>query len=98
MSCQASREYRSEHEGQTTARRVLTVVHHLLTDPDAKFCDLGTTYYDSHINKHRRARDLATQFQALTGQTIVIRDGKALIGSIPAHRSQPVSAMARQQN
>ena len=48
-------------------------------DPDAKFCDLGPGYYESRINKHRRARDLATQLQALTGQHIAIRDGKAVI-------------------
>ena len=33
----------------------------------------------ARINKHRRARDLATQLQALTGQHIAIRDGKAVI-------------------
>ena len=58
---------------------VLTIVYHLLSDPDARFCDLGPGYYESRINKHRRARDLATQPQALTGQRIVIRDGKAII-------------------
>jgi len=33
----------------------------------------------TRVNKHRRARDLATQLQALTGQHIAIRDGKAVI-------------------
>ena len=58
---------------------VLTIVYHLLSDPDARFCDLGPAHYESQINKHRRARDLATQLQALTGQRIVIPDGKAII-------------------
>jgi transposase len=58
---------------------VLTVVYHLLADADTSFCDLGPGYYESRINKHRRARDLATQLQALTGQHIAIRDGKAVI-------------------
>jgi transposase len=58
---------------------VLTVVYHLLSDADLSFCELGPAYYESRINKHRRARDLATQLQALTGQHIVIRDGKAII-------------------
>jgi transposase len=62
-----------------TGNSVLTVVHHLLSDPDATFCDLGPGYYESRINVHRRARDLVTQLQALTGQHIVIRDGKAVI-------------------
>ena len=58
---------------------VLTVIYHLLSDPDARFCDLGPGYYESRVNKHRHARDLATQLQALTGQHIAIRDGKAVI-------------------
>jgi transposase len=62
-----------------TGNSVLTVIYHLLADPDSSFCDLGPGYYESRINKHRRARDLATQLQALTGQHITIRDGKAII-------------------
>jgi transposase len=62
-----------------TGNSVLTVLYHLLSDPDVRFCDLGPGYYESRINKHRRARDLATQLQALTGQHIAIRDGKAII-------------------
>lgn len=58
---------------------VLTVIYHLLSNPDATFCDLGPGYYESRINKHRRARDLANHLQALTGQHIVIHDGKAVI-------------------
>jgi transposase len=62
-----------------TGDSVLTVIYHLLSDADARFCDLGPGYYESRINNHRRARDLATQLQALTGQHIAIRDGKAVI-------------------
>ena len=62
-----------------TGNSVLTVVYYLLSNPEATFCDLGPGYYESRINLHRRARDLATQLQALTGQHIVIRDGKAVI-------------------
>lgn len=67
-----------------TGNSVLTVLYHLLSDPDTEFCDLGPGYYDSRINKHRRARDLATQLQALTGQRIAIRDGKAVVTDIAA--------------
>ena len=62
-----------------TGNSVLTVIYHLLSDPDARFYDLGPGYYESRINKHRRARDLATQLQALTGHHIAIHDGKAVI-------------------
>jgi transposase len=54
-------------------------IYHLLSNPETTFCDLGPGYHESRINKHRRAHDLATQLQALTGQQIVIRDGKAVI-------------------
>jgi transposase InsO family protein len=37
-----------------TGNSVLTVIYHLLSDPDARFCD-GPGYYESRINKHRRA-------------------------------------------
>jgi transposase len=58
---------------------VLVIVYHLLGDPEARFGDLGADHYDSRINKHRRARNLAAQLQALTGQRIMIRNGKAVI-------------------
>ena len=51
-----------------TGNSFLTVVYYLLSDLDASFCDLGPTSYESRINKHRRARDLAAHLQALTGQ------------------------------
>ena len=63
---------------------VLIVVYHLLADPDARFNDLGPGYYESRINANRRARNLATQLQAITGQKILIRDGKAVIAESAA--------------
>lgn len=63
---------------------VLVAAWHLLSDPDARFVDLGPDHYESRINKHRRARDLATQLQTLTGQKILIRDGKAVIAESAA--------------
>jgi hypothetical protein len=33
-----------------TGNSVLTVIYHLLSDPDARFCDLGPGYYESRIN------------------------------------------------
>jgi hypothetical protein len=62
-----------------TGNTVLTIVYHLLADPDARFCDLGADHYESRINKERRSRNLAAQLQAATGQTIRIRNGKAVI-------------------
>jgi transposase len=58
---------------------ILTIVWHLLSDPEARFEDLGADYYDTRINPERRARNLATALEAVTGQKIVIRGGKAVI-------------------
>jgi len=38
---------------------VLTMIRHLLADPEAHFRDLGPDYYDSRINKDRKVRNLA---------------------------------------
>lgn len=62
-----------------TGNAVLVIVYHLLSDPDARYHDLGPDHFDTRIDKHRRARNLATQLQALTGQKITIRDGRAII-------------------
>ncbi len=62
-----------------TGNAVLVIAYHLLADPAVRYHDLGADHYDTRINKHRRARNLATQLQALTGQKITIRDGKAII-------------------
>jgi transposase len=61
-----------------TGNSVLVIVYHLLADPTATFVDLGG-HYQSRINHERRARSLASQLQAVTGQRIVIQDGKAVI-------------------
>jgi len=62
-----------------TGNSVLHIVYHLLSDPDARFCDLGADHYESRIDKQRRARNLAWQLQALTGQRIVIRNSQVVI-------------------
>jgi hypothetical protein len=48
---------------------VLTIVWHLLADPDARYHDLGAAYYESKINKQRR-HDLVRQLEQLTGQKV----------------------------
>jgi transposase len=62
-----------------TGNSVLVIVDHLLCDPDARFHDLGAEHYELRIDKQPRARSLAAQLQAVTGQRIVIQDGKAVI-------------------
>jgi transposase len=59
-----------------TAHSVLTIIWHLLSDPEAHYQDLGPDHYDSRINTDRRTRQLARHLEALTGQKITIEDGK----------------------
>jgi len=66
-----------------TGNAVLVIVYHLLSDPTARFRDLGADHYATRIDHQRRARNLATQLEAVTGQKIVIRDGKAVIEPLP---------------
>jgi transposase len=47
------------------ARSILVVVWHLLTDPFARFCDLGPDYHNSHINTERRMRNHVAQLTAM---------------------------------
>lgn len=58
---------------------ILTIAWHLLSDPNARFTDLGPDYHDTRINPERRARNLAAALEAVTGQKIIIQDGKAII-------------------
>ena len=52
---------------------VLTIVWHLLADPDARYHDLGAGYHESKINKQRRQRDLVRQLEHLTGRKVTLR-------------------------
>jgi transposase len=56
---------------------VLTVVWHLLSDPDQHFVDLGSGFHDSRINKRRRERDLVRQLEHLTGRKVTLTDTAA---------------------
>lgn len=67
-----------------TGNSVLKIVYHLLSDAEAEFKDLGADYYHSRFNKQRRARNLAAQLEAVTGQKIWIRDGKVVIAATAA--------------
>jgi transposase len=51
---------------------VLTIVWHLLNDPDQHYQDLGSDFYESRINKRRRERDLIRQLEHLTGRKVTL--------------------------
>ena len=47
------------------ARSILVIIWHLLTDPFARFCDLGPDYHNSLINTERRIRNHIAQLTAM---------------------------------
>jgi transposase len=53
------------------ARSILVVIWHLLTDPTARFHDLGSDYYTSRVDKEKRTRNYIRQLQAL-GFTVTL--------------------------
>jgi transposase len=53
------------------ARSILVIIWHLLTDPAARFTDLGAGYYTSRIDKDHKARNHIRQLEAL-GFTVTI--------------------------
>ena len=49
-------------------RSILVIVWHLLADPNARFVDLGSDFYERRVDKDRRTRDLVRQLMALGHQ------------------------------
>ncbi len=49
-------------------RSILVIVWHLLNDPNARFADLGSDFYERRIDKDRKTRDLIRQLHALGHQ------------------------------
>jgi transposase len=52
---------------------VLTIIWHLLADPDAHYHDLGSDFYESKINARRRERHLIRQLERLTGKKVSLK-------------------------
>jgi transposase len=46
-------------------RSTLVIVWHLLTDPDARFADLGSGFYDTRVGPERKTRNHIRQLEAL---------------------------------
>jgi transposase len=46
-------------------RSLLVIIWHLLADPDARYTDLGSCFYDARINPERRKRNHIRQLEAL---------------------------------
>jgi len=52
-------------------RSILVIIWHLLSDPDARFVDLGPDFYATRIDPDRRMRNYVRQLQAL-GYTVTL--------------------------
>jgi transposase len=52
---------------------MLTIIWHLLADPNARYHDLGSGHYELKINKQRRQRDLVRQLEHLTGRKVILQ-------------------------
>ena len=46
-------------------RSMLVIIWHLLADPDVRYTDLGSDFYDTRINPERRKRNHVRQLEAL---------------------------------
>ena len=53
-------------------RSILVIAWHLLSDPAARFRDLGPGYYASRIDSERRKRNHIRQLEAL-GYTVTLQ-------------------------
>jgi transposase len=53
------------------ARSILVIIWHLLTEAEARYADIGPGYYETKINKNRKARSHIRQLEAL-GYTVTI--------------------------
>jgi transposase len=47
------------------------IIWHLLSDPAARFCDLGSGYHDNRIDTGRKTRNHIRQLEAL-GYTVTL--------------------------
>ena len=73
-------------------RSILVIIWHLLADPDARYIDLGSSFYDTRINPEHRKRNHIRQLEAL-GYTVTLEP--AACPPRPPHPAPPNSAELR---
>jgi transposase len=55
-----------------TGNTILTIVYHLLSDPAARYTDLGPAFYDSTLGRQRHTRNLNRQLEYLTSKKVAL--------------------------
>jgi transposase len=54
------------------ARSILVIIWHLLSDPAARFTDLGSGYYQARLDKDKKIKNHIRQIEALLGHPVTI--------------------------
>ena len=54
------------------ARSILVIIWHLLSNPEARFTDLGYGYYQARTDKDRKIKNHIRQIEALLGHPVTI--------------------------
>ena len=52
---------------------MLTIIWHLLSDPEARYRDLGADFYEVHVNQRRRERSLISQLEQISGKKVTLQ-------------------------
>jgi transposase len=68
-----SKNLRTSRAIVAVGNSVLTIVWHLLSDPDAGYHDIGADFYHSRIATRRREHDLVRQLERLTGKPVTLQ-------------------------
>jgi transposase len=63
--CRRIARRRAKRAMVAVGRSILVIVWHLLSDPTARFQDLGAGFYDTRINAERTKRNHVRQLEAL---------------------------------
>jgi transposase len=56
-----------------TGNSVLVIIWNVLSDPDARYHDLGPGFYHSRTTSQHRERDLIRKLERLTGKTVTLQ-------------------------
>ena len=76
------------------ARSILVIIWHLLSDPAARFTDLGPGYYQARTDKDKKIKNHIRQIEALLGHPITITQGR-LTRTAPDQARSPHQARVR---
>lgn len=71
---------------------VLTIIWHVLSEPDTHYHDLGPSYHDARTNQQRRQRELTRQLEHLTGKRVILQPSRTYLPRPDRHGPKARSA------